>query len=163
VAFADEKRSYVIVANTVQTQLISEPWLRTSDTVPVRKLITSEHTRSVLQPDGRQIAQACHATARMMEHLLEQVWREALLAKQPWPQLGPLTRIILAARDSFELEHVRALLASVKIAVFDFEDTNAEAYGEGVSVRTAIATAPVYASDVVGLINYLPLWTPSII
>jgi hypothetical protein len=162
VSFRDNQRSYVIVARTVQTHLTYEERVRKGDSALVQKMSATPETRSVLQPDGRQIAQACHATARMMGYLTHQFYQYAAQAKRPWPELGPLTRIVLSARDSFELEHAWALLKAAGVRVFEFEDTNEEAYGAGVAVRTAIATEPLTAEHVAGLIDYLPLWTPSV-
>jgi hypothetical protein len=162
VSFRADQRSYVIVARTVQTHLAYEELVRKGDSAIVRKMSATPETCSVLQPDGRQIAQACHATARMMGHLTHRFYQYAAQAKRPWPELGPLTRIVLSTRDSFELEHTWALLKGAGIHVFEFEDTNEEAYGAGVAVRTAIATEPVTTDQVAGIIDYLPLWTPSV-
>jgi len=161
VSFRADERSYVIVARTVQTHLTHEERLRKSDSVVVLKMSATAETRSVLQPEGRQIAQACHATALMMGELTQSFSQQALKANRPWPHIGPLTRIVLSARDSFELEHVWALLKAAKVAVFEFEDTNEDAYGAGVAIRTAIATGPVTSAKVAGLIDYLPLWAPA--
>lgn len=114
-----EKRIYVIVAATVDTD-----------------------KGLVVQPAGRQIAQACHAANEVRVH--------------NWEDLGfqITTTIILQARNTAELEHVYNLLFEEGLNPVSFEDRNPEYGGE---CTTAIA---VYASfeDVIGLSDYLPLW-----
>ena len=72
----------------------------------------------------------------------------------------PCTRIVKAARDSFELNHVYNLLMKADIKTYSFTDTNPDAYGPGVEVVTAIGTEPIHKEEAIGLIDYLPLWDP---
>jgi hypothetical protein len=121
----EEKRIYVVVAGTVQ--------------VPASR-------RSVVQPLGRQIAQACHAIGLYRYH-------DPVL-------YTPITTIVLQARDSAELKHVHDLLLKRKIQRFSFMDTNTEAYGPG-EVMTAFCTEPVIRKKIQGILDYLPLWGAS--
>lgn len=122
----------------------------------------------VLQPPGRQVAQACHAVSLM---------RVMMALRMPLPRMSrgprkgqvdtspatePITTIVLQARDSNELSHIRFLLTAEDIPFEVFSDTNEE-YGRGPAgelreVYTALATYPVEKVDVVGILDYLPLW-----
>jgi hypothetical protein len=130
----EDKRIYVVVAGTVQV-----PALR----------------RSVIQPPGRQIAQACHVVSKLR-------WQEALnpfgngpLDPPSVPKWYPVTTIILQARDSAELRHVQ-ILTEKKLYPAVFFDTNPDAYGPG-EVMTALA---VFATkkQIENILDYLPLW-----
>lgn len=132
----EEKRIYVVVAGTVE--------------VPAPR-------RSVIQPPGRQIAQACHAVSKLR-------WDEALnpFGKGPLdppsiPGWYPVTTIILQARNSAEIAHVHVLLHRKKLQPAIFFDTNDSAYGVGVRVATALA---VFATkkQIEDILDYLPLW-----
>ena len=126
-----EKRVYVIVAGTVQ--------------VP-----SGTGTRTVIQPPGRQIAQACHAVGLFR-------YRQAYV--HPPVLYEDLTTIILQARDSAELQHVAVLLAKKKIIVHIFQDDNPD-YGREVRVATAFCTEPIYKDQIKDVADYLPLWGP---
>jgi hypothetical protein len=118
-----EKRLYVVVAGSVDT-----------------------NKGKIIQPPGRQIAQACHA--------VEYYRYEASKSARPYEIM---TKIILQARDSSELDHVLYLLRKKKIETFLFHDDNPE-YGVGI-YPTAFCTEPVYKDQVVGILDYLPLWS----
>jgi hypothetical protein len=132
----EEKRIYVVVAGTVQ--------------VPAPR-------RSVVQPPGRQIAQACHVVSKLRNN-------NASYWVPPPPEpikhvlvpFEPMTTVILQARDSAELRHVQALAVKRKLVWAAFYDTNAEAYGPG-EVMTAFA---VFATkkQIQYVLDYLPLW-----
>lgn len=163
---SEEKRIYVVVANTVQHPLQrgERGWSR----IP-------RDTRDIVQPAGRQIAQACHAVRRMGHSM---VIRAVLGLFTNWKRghhlshlrsaisfkinYEPITTIVLSCRDSFELEHVYNLLRDqVGVEAFKFNDTNPDAYGEG-EVVTAFATVPVESYKMVGVLDYLPLWSPEV-
>lgn len=123
----EEKRIYVIVAATIQVPIVSDshksPWF------------------TVVQPMGRQIAQACHAVS------------ELRLQNQHFDKT---TTIVLQARDSAEMGHVFQLLYYQKhLDPVFFYDDNPE-YGAG-SFPTAVA---VFANQkqIKGILDYLPLW-----
>ncbi len=172
---ADEKIIYCVVAETVQHPLGTEDYsfvfqgrtmLRTA---PAR----IEETRTIVQVPGRLAAQAAHVVSKMRYNLLTHEVEAAMvktltnhkrrlhtydaLTIAPFQ---PITTIILGARDSFELQHVYGLLRDVGgVLTYKFNDTNPAVYGEG-EVTTAIATVPVYKAEVVGILDYLPLWSP---
>lgn len=136
---SEEKRIYVVVAETVDTP-----------------------NGVVVQPCGRAMAQACHAVGKM------QVTRRIYHARD-LREIGEVldfedlpfeecTTIILAARDSKELEHVNLLLANKGIARHLFADNNDAVYGEHARIATALATAPISPTEVYGVLDYLPLW-----
>lgn len=128
----DEKRIYVAVAETIQVPVVPD-----SHAPPLR---------TVRQPAGRQIAQACHA-ANLLRYTLKKNLGEAIFQ--------PTTTIILQARDSAEMCHVFTLLFRKRLIPVIFSDDNPE-YGPG-NWPTAIA---VYASvkQVKNALDYLPLW-----
>jgi len=118
----EEKRIYVVIPATVQ--------------VP----------GNVIQPMGRQIAQACHVVSKL--RMVGEVAGEEL----PFP----ITTIILAARDLRELDHNYNGLRAKKLKPTFFFDENKEAYGE-FQPRTAMAVL-ASPSQVVDILDYLPLW-----
>lgn len=174
----EEKRIYSVVAQTVQAPL--EP-------VPVRnaglkyisagnylfQLKSTEETKTSVQPAGRIVAQHGHAVSMVRERMLkEEILR---FLNQSGKQKGnlsrvmsmchtdfePITTIVLGARDSFELNHVFNLLDLAKIPTYAFYDSNQQDYGDPEwKVMTAIATEPVTPDEVVGILDYLPLWKP---
>ena len=109
---------------------------------------TAEERKDVIQPAGRQIAQACHVVSKLRH-------REKKWPRSSQKAFEPVTTIILQARDSNELYHIYSLLLAENLNPVTFEDTNTE-YGDR-SWATALA---VFASqeDVVGILDYLPLW-----
>lgn len=138
----EEKRIYVVIPATVE--------------VPVA---TYEHNgkhfvnfqkgaRHVVQPAGRQIAQACHVVSKLRFLASEN--------KVEPTEFQPLTTIILAARDSKEMMHGFLALQRRKLKPVLFSDENEGAYGNFKPI-TALA---VLASSrkVRGILDYLPLW-----
>jgi hypothetical protein len=153
-----EPRIYVVVAETIQTPL------RVGD---IQQTTTKRwDTRYIVQPAGRMAAQAAHAVSQVRVAMVEMKVREAIqkghFSRRQTVQLvqdiqfHPITTIVLAARDSFELNHVLNLLYTARISVEEFADTNPEAYGPG-DVTTAVATWPVQPNEVLGILDYLPL------
>ena len=128
----EEKRIYVVVAGTIK--------------VPLHPDTDRPGVRTVVQPIGRQVAQACHATAELRLQMTKISVVRAF---------ARITTIVLQARDSAEMCHVYDLLNNKKLEPVLFGDENPE-YGPGRQV-TALA---VYASpsQVYGLLDYLPLW-----
>ncbi len=124
----EEKRIYVVVPGTIQ--------------VPAN----GGGKKTVVQPAGRQIAQACHVVSRL---------RHEYPSKDPLNIFKAYTTIILQARDSAELQHVWFLLYKKKLDPVGFWDTNPE-YGAG-SRATAMA-AFATKKQVVGILDYLPMW-----
>lgn len=121
---SEETRIYVVIAATVQTA-----------------------QRNVVQPSGRQIAQACHVVC-MLRHT-------SLNFGTVVRPFKPMTTIILQARDSAEMGHVHFLLTKKKLNPIMFSDTNPE-YGPG-DWPTAVA---VFATkkQTFGILDYLPTW-----
>jgi hypothetical protein len=168
----DGKRIYCVVADTVQTHLDTTGKVGRANMWPPKQTIRrTEETRSVQQPAGRLIAQAAHVVSKVRHNMLkaEYVRAQQIAYKnesnQVW-MLGqklhfqPVTTIILSARDSMELYHVKNLLKNAQIPYQSFYDDNDFAYGEGEKVLTAIATEPVDPVDVQGILDYLHLWKP---
>lgn len=161
----EEQRIYVVVADTVQHPLTMYVYPNEDGYV---KLLRQEDTRTILQPAGRCAAQVGHVVSKVRVAMLKQYLHHELTRPGAYKRIKktelfweteaePITTIVLAARDSFELNHVYHLLREAKIPVFEFEDDNLEAYGPG-QVRTAIATVPVDPVAVDGILDYLPLW-----
>ena len=127
----DEQRIYVVVAGTVQ--------------VPA----STKALRTIIQPPGRQIAQACHAVSALRHIPCNQHSTYEL-------PFVPVTTIILQCRDSAELGHNLFSLIQKKLNPVIFHDTNEAVYGPG-QFATAIA---VYATakQVWKVLDYLPLW-----
>lgn len=119
----EEKRIYVVIPATVQP----------------------EKGRNVLQPYGRQIAQACHVVSK-------------LRVLHPDPELVgfyPITTIILQCRDTAELMHVSARLVKKFKQMAHFRDDNPE-YGYNKPITgVAVMAEPTKIADILG---YLPLW-----
>jgi len=132
----EEKRIYVVVAGTVQ--------------VPAPR-------RSVVQPPGRQIAQACHVVSKLRvdEHQQKVNMNTGTIVLGS--NFEPMTTIILQARDSAELQHAFVLLHKKKLNPVVFSDSNDFAYGPGSYVVTAVA---VFATkkQIENILDYLPLW-----
>lgn len=116
----EEKRIYVVVAGTIQTP------------------------RTVIQPPGRQIAQACHVVSKLR-----------IENHNGSHRFEPITTIILQARDSAELTHVQLLACKKKFQVVAFFDRNPE-YGD-VGQKTAIAFLATQEQTHL-VCDYLPLW-----
>lgn len=124
----EEHKIYVVIASSIQVPVVPD-----SHKPPLR---------TVVQPAGRQIAQACHVTAQLRVQLFESAFL-------------PITTIILQARDSSEMGHVFALLHRKRLKPVIFSDNNPE-YGPG-DFPTAVA---VYATakQAQFALDYLPLW-----
>lgn len=148
---SNERRIYVIVAGTVQ--------------VPVALIHHNGHVhadtrkgvRTVIQPVGRQVAQACHAVSKLRHKAVHadivRVQDETLALTRAFE---PVTTIVLQARDSAEMLHVYYMLSRKKLNPVIFSDTNPE-YGDGFDAPTAVA---VFGSpkQVRYILDYLPLW-----
>lgn len=139
----DEQRIYVAVAGTIQ--------------VPVNPGSHKPPLRTVVQPVGRQIAQACHVVSKLRH---KEMKISIDIESVPGPVLAvaefqPITTIILQARDSAEMGHVYRLLDRKRLNPVIFSDNNPE-YGPD-SWPTAIA---VFATkkQIEGILDYLPLW-----
>ncbi len=169
----EQKIVYCVVAETVQHPLKFSGvtnsvygGVHIIDANHILRTRTAE-TRTIVQVPGRLAAQVAHVVSKMryseLVHEVEALMKLSKNRKRvlPIPPFEPITTIILGARDSFELEHVYNLLRDVAdIWTYKFDDTNPEVYGEG-EVITAIATVPVLRQQVLGILDYLPLWTPS--
>lgn len=137
----EEKRIYVVVAGTIQTP------------------------RTVIQPPGRQIAQACHVVSKLRHAMPDREVVEATFinhlkngkneVRHCISPFEAITTIILQARDSAELQHVQLLACKKKLQVTAFFDTNPE-YGD-VGQKTAIAFIAT-PSQTHLICDYLPLW-----
>ena len=180
----DEKIIYVVVAETVQhptvTTIMDKRLVRLSG-VPF-----GDKTHDIVQIPGRMAAQACHAVRRMGHNMVLNMVLNAVydllcnihsLNKLKFLisslrnviTYQPTTTIILSCRDSFELEHAYNLLRNhAGVLAYKFEDVNPPVYCLGCSqpcngeVTTAFATVPVSKQQVLGYLDYLPLWTPKV-
>ena len=159
---SEEKRIYVVLANTVQNPLIPVSVVNAVTTWKSMKLVPTPQTKTIVQPAGRLIAQAAHVVSKVRSHMLhKQLSGHSSDRTKKLFVFEPITTIVLSARDSFELNHVRFLLHKIGIRAHDFYDTNQPDYGDPESeVMTAIATEPVTPDEVVGILDYLPLWKP---
>ena len=129
----EEKRIYAIVAATIR--------------VPLYPNTDRLGERTVFQPAGRQIAQACHVVSKARHQM--SIGRSVREAFQP------LTTIILQARDSAELDHVYHLLVCKGLSPVYFYDNNLE-YGP--RVHTTAVGVICLPEQTLGTIDYLPLW-----
>lgn len=124
----EEKRIYVVIPATVQVGFLTEP-------------------RTIVQPHGRQIAQACHVVSKLR-------WNNP-----PNPlkhEFEPITTIVLQARDSKELAHVLGLAMDRCLEWAVFNDENLLAYGPYFPI-TALAVL-ANPADIADVLDYLPLW-----
>lgn len=135
----EEKRIYVVIPATVQVP------------APVG-VGYSGKVMHVLQPAGRQIAQACHVVSKLRMELMVEAKRTET---GDFTLTDPITTIILQARDSKELIHNYVALAK-KLDPIAFSDENEEAYGKFRPI-TALAVL-AKPSQVRGILDYLPLW-----
>jgi hypothetical protein len=158
-------RVYVVVPGTVQTPVkVTYNPRRKGDIYSFGRF---KNTRDIVQPAGRQAMQVGHVRG-MVEHELvirdvEHEFRRGLKGKmfrsanlRRVAPYHPITGIVKACRDSFELLHVKSLLQKAGIGFFEFEDTQEDLYED---VVTALATEPVTPFAVAGILDYLPLWT----
>lgn len=162
----DEKRIYVIVANTVQNPLA----VRDTKGDSFIMVPTSE-TKTIIQPKGRIAAQVGHVVSSMrMARLnaLHYAFNKAALAgrKKVATRISAVltaepvtafTTIVLAVPDSYQLEFRQNLIQKADIRVHAFFDENVE-YGRG-AVKTAICTEPVTKEELNGTTDYLELWS----
>jgi hypothetical protein len=141
-------RIYSILAATVQNPLAS-----TNEGFP--KL--TKESKTIVQPYGRMTAQHGHVVSIMrVKMAFEMVFARQKNGKFDYSAAWePITTIVLECRDSLELAHIKDLLEEADLEVEEMLDDNPE-YGPG-KVRTAICTWPVYAKNVVGITDYLPL------
>jgi hypothetical protein len=140
----EEKRIYCIVAATIQVPADNQ-----GNTVWTGKY---RPLRTVLQPHGRQIAQACHAVSKL-RHALN--FTPNAVSGPTQPIFIPATTIILQARDSAEMGHIYGMLFKKKLEPVVFSDDNPE-YGLG-QWPTAVAVFAM-KKQVEGILDYLPLW-----
>lgn len=148
VVVSEDKRIYVVVAETVDTP-----------------------NGVVVQPCGRAMAQACHSIGKMQVTSREYYARERLSGMRIgggglgdfWEDFPfqECATIILAARDSAEISHVDFLLMKSGVERYSFCDTNDAVYGESARIMTAVCTVPVDPNKMVGILDYLPLWSHS--
>jgi hypothetical protein len=123
----EEKRIYAVVAATVQTA-----------------------RGSIVQPPGRQIAQACHVVSKLRHEL-----QPSNGVRGYTNGFESITTIILQARDSAELQHIQLLLSKNDLDSVSFFDTN-DQYGT-LPTMTAVATF-ITPGETTGITDYLPLW-----
>ena len=120
----EEKRIYVVVAATVQT-------------LPGGK-------GTVIQPYGRQIAQACHVVSKLRFY------------NDLHDEFIPVTTIILQGRDSNELLHVHQLSLKARLRPVTFADENPEVYGNCRPITAIAFLATKHQAE--GIVDYIPLW-----
>lgn len=138
----EEKRIYVIVAETVQTDLLG----LISVDKPQRVIMASTTaTKTIVQPKGRIAAQVAHVVSKMRMREIAEHGTE------------PYTTIILGVPDSYNLQLRNFLLALNKIDAYQFYDTNDE-YGTH-PVLTAICTKPIKRAEAGYALDYLNLWS----
>jgi hypothetical protein len=136
----EERRIYVIVAGTIQVPVVPD-----SHKPPLR---------TVVQPTGRQIAQACHVVSQLRH--VQEISPYQTISDLAIRKFQPITTIILQARDSAEMAHVYTLLNRKRLKPEIFSDDNPE-YGPG-SWPTAVAVFAT-AKQVKYILDYLPLWS----
>lgn len=126
----EEQRIYVVVAGTIQVPV------NPTNPTPVR---------TVVQPIGRQAAQACHAVSQLRISMHNNTTQEGF---------EPITTIILQARDSAELAHVHFLLGKKTDPKIFFDDNPDYGAGYWPTALAVLATK----KQTIGTIDYLPLW-----
>jgi hypothetical protein len=175
-------RIYTVVPGMVQTPIkiiySTENTLNAYSTGRFQNAITGagrfENTRDIVQPAGRQAQQVGHVARivehyRIMELLMRGSYKGRMAGERRFDRIvefkgvlselvpyAPITGIVKACRDSFELIHVKTLLDKANIRYFEFRDTQEDLYED---VVTALATVPVTPFAVAGILDYLPLWT----
>jgi peptidyl-tRNA hydrolase len=150
---AEEKRIYVVVAETVDAPI-----------------------GVVTQVCGRIAAQCAHVVSKMQVHRVSsldlqkvrlQLALEAIatlvelctsIKLKRTHELEPCTTIVLAVKDSRELAHIAALLTEFGHQRFEFIDSNPDVYGDGGAIRTAVCTLPVYKAEVELIFGGLHCW-----
>jgi hypothetical protein len=148
-------RVYVVVPGTVQTPIKVTYTPKEGNVYSFGRF---EDTRDIVQPAGRQAMQVGHVRGMVEHHLiLSEIAK--LRGKKINATTVPyhcITGIVKAARDSFELLHVKKLLEAANIRFFEFHDDQEDLYED---VVTALATEPVTPFAINGILDYLPLWT----
>lgn len=157
-----DQRIYVVVADTVQNSI----GLDLADGHEI--LFRDRDSKTIVQLPGRLMAQVGHVVSltRMMMAkrcfmgIIGGPTEEAYLDKV-WMTLSkPITTIVLAAKDSFELHHIHRLLEKkLNERTYAFYDENPPVYGNERKIMTAIATEPIPFTATEGVLDYLPLWT----
>ena len=148
----EEQRIYVAVAGTIQVPASIITHTPKEGTKIIHIGDHRKGVETVVQPAGRQIAQACHVVSKL--RIQKRMWEGSDATGVPL--FNGITTIILQARDSAEMGHVFLLLSKRKLNPVMFSDNNPE-YGLG-DWPTAIA---VFATrkQVNGIMDYLPLWS----
>lgn len=111
---------------------------------------------------GRMAAQAAHVASKLrMLYILEHSTSTDGQARNLVRMLHntPITTITLKGRDSEELRHIAKLADQANIMHTTFEDDNEGVYGTPDKILSAVALGPVTKADLVGITDYLPLWT----
>lgn len=114
---------------------------------------------------GRMGAQAAHASSKLkMLYVLEHSDPCNSQARNLVKMLHdiPITTITLKGRDSEELRHIAKLANQANIMHTTFEDDNKAVYGTPDKILSAVALGPVTKADLVGITDYLPLWTDNL-
>jgi len=144
----EEKRIYVVVPATVQVP--TSYYLHNGKPY----VDNSKELRTVLQPAGRQIAQACHVVSKLRHEL--GLTTMTLEGGRTVTRYEDIATIILQGRDTKELGHVYSLLIRQHLKPVVFSDTNVEAYGtyNPVTAMAVLATP----TQVRGITDYIPLW-----
>ncbi len=161
----EEKRIYVIVAETVQNPL-EMMFIAPKHYV----LRPTSDTKTIVQPKGRIGAQIGHVVSQMRQHILLEAATPHIFRKgrrkarfSEWfidvRELATqaITTIVLAARDSYELEFRSYLIRKAGVHLHSFYDINEAIYGRG-RVMTAVCTEPVEPEKLCGITDYLELW-----
>lgn len=139
---SEEKRIYVIVAETVQNELIGA----ISIDSPSRTIfVPTTATKTIVQPKGRIVAQVAHVVSKMRTKSIDRNGTR------------PYTTIVLSVPDSYQLAFRAFLLNKNDVSFYTFFDTNEE-YGTG-EVRTAICTEPIERKQLGYALDYLNLWS----
>lgn len=128
----EETRIYVAVAQTIQAG------------------------KHVVQPVGRQVAQACHVVSLLRNEQPRFVNSNGALTTKHQHKFTPITTIILQVRDSKELLHVDRLAESLNPAMFF--DSNPKAYDSLGEFPTAVAFYATKKQVEKANLDYLPLW-----
>jgi hypothetical protein len=167
-----DRRIYVVVANSVQVPMGLDM------TYGHEILYRVPDALSIKQVAGRAAMQNGHAKALVHLIMAERALAPFMQGKYEIPKddeyltklwdviQTPVTSIMLAARDSFELHHVYRLLEQrLGGKVYPFYDENKDVYGvkeDGTphKVMTAIATEPIPFVKTGGILDYLDLWRP---
>lgn len=168
----NEKRIYVVVADTVQSPLMQSSDYRYPGH---RGIVPTSRTKTIIQPKGRIAAQVGHVVSLMRMMCLADMnnaWAKAAsngqknLAKKLSEDLSaevqrPYTTIILAAPDSYQLRFRRDLLEREGLRVHAFYDTNDEYNVDPFTAQqvcTAICTQPIEPEAAGSALDYLSLW-----